>query len=109
MSSIYLEKLSHAGLESNLIKGLGDAGKAMGKTLGNIPLIKEGPVDEFFQDSGSFLQKNAKDMKKKVVKQFASLNNPGTNIFLDKLDDMILIYNHTNQICFDKENVYLIA
>lgn len=104
--SVYLEKLGHVGLESNLIKGLGSAGKAMGKAVGNIPLIKEGLVDEFLQDSGTNLQKNARSMEKEVVKQFALLNNPGTNIFLNKMDDMAVIYSRNNHIYFDKENIY---
>lgn len=108
-SSIYLEKLGHSELEANLVKGLGATSKAIGKAVGNIPLVKEGQVDEFLQNSGSQLQKNARDMKKKTVKQFAILNNPGTKIFINKMDDMALIYNQNNQIYFDKEYVYLMA
>lgn len=109
LSSIHIEKLGHAGLEVNFVKGLGNAGKAMGKAIGSIPLIKEGQVDEFFLDSGTHLYKNAKKMEAKAVQQFAMLNNPGTAVFLGKMNDMIMIYNHTNQIYFDKEKVYLVA
>lgn len=48
-------------------------------------------------------------MKKKAVKEFAILNNPGTKMFINKMDDMALIYNQNNQIYFDKENVYSMA
>lgn len=48
-------------------------------------------------------------MKKKEVKQFALLNNPSTNVFLNKMDDIALIYDQNNQIYFDKENVYLMV
>lgn len=67
-SSIYLEKLGHSELEANLVKGLGATSKAIRKAVGNIPLVKEGQVDEFLQNSGSQLQKNVRDMKKKTVK-----------------------------------------
>ena len=108
-SSIYLEKLGHSELEANLVKGLGATSKVIGKAVGNIPLLKEGQVDEFLQNSGSQLQKNARGMKKKAVKQFAILNNPGTNVFFNKMDDMTIIYNPNNHIYFDKNNVYLMA
>lgn len=108
-SSIYLEKLGHSEVEANLVKGVGATSKAIGKVVANIPLVEKGPVDEFFQSSGSHLQKNARGMKKKAVKQFATLSNPGTNVFVNKMDDMAIIYNPNNQIYFDKEKVYLMA
>lgn len=108
-SSIYLEKLGSSVLEANVLKGVGVAGKAVGKFIGNIPLIKEGPVDEFLQNGGAYLKKNAQDMEKKVLHQFASIGNPGTNLIMNKMDDIIQIYNHTSQICFDEKRIYLLA
>ena len=108
-SSIYLEKLGESAVEANVLKGIGTAGKAVGKFIGSIPLVKEGPVDEFLQDSGSHLKKNAIGMEKKAVHQFASLNNSGTHVFVDKMNDMIQIYNHTERICFDDKKIYLVA
>lgn len=108
-SSIYLEKLGKSSLESNVIKGVGVAGKAVGKVIGSIPLVKEGLVDEFLQDEGSHLEKNALEMKEKAVRQFASISNPETRVFIDKMEDMIQIYNHTEQICFDDKKIYLVG
>ena len=107
-SSIYLEKLGESAVEANVLKGIGTAGKAVGKFIGSIPLVKEGPVDEFLQDSGSHLKKNAIGMEKKAVHQFASLNNSGTHVFVDKMNDMIQIYNHTERICFDDKDFFKI-
>ena len=108
-SSIYLEKLGHSELEANFVKGLGSTSEVIGKAVGSIPLVKEGRVDEFLQNSGAQLQKNAKKMKKEEVKQFATLNNPGTKLLLEKMDDMTFIYNPHKQFYFDEENVYLVA
>jgi len=30
-------------------------------------------------------------------------------VFVEKLDDMIRIYGHTTEICFDDKQIYLIA
>ena len=94
-SSHYLEKLSNSAVDANVMKGIGTAGNAVGKFIGSIPLVKEGPVDEFLQDSGTHLKKSALDMEKDAVHRFASIGNPGTRMFMEKMDEMIQIYNRT--------------
>lgn len=108
-SSMYLEKLGSSAVEANVLKGIGTVGKTVGKFIGSIPLVKEGPVDEFLQDSGSHLKKNAIGMETKEVHEFAALSNSGTRIFIDRMEDMIQIYNHTEKICFDNERLYLVG
>lgn len=108
-SSLYLEKLGGSAVEANVLKGIGTAGKAVGKFIGSIPLVKEGPVDEFLQNGGANLKKNAIGMEKQAVHQFAALNNSGAHIFVNKMEDMIQIYNHTERICFDDKQIYLVA
>lgn len=106
--SVRLEKLGNNAVEANVIKRIGTAGKLVGKFIGNIPIVKEGPVDEFLQDTGDKLCRNAAGMEIKAVKTFAILGNPETRVFIEKMDDMVQIYDHTSQICFDKERIYLL-
>lgn len=107
--SEYLERLGDSALEANLLKGIGNASNAVGKLIGSIPKIKDGQVDEFLQDSGERLKNNAAGMERNVVKAFAEISNPGTGVFTEKMRDMILIYNHTAEICFDDKQIYLVA
>lgn len=107
--SLYLEGICKVGLDTNVVKGIGIAGKTVGKIIGSIPLVKEGQVDEYLKNKGAQLHKNAIEMETKAIKEFAAACNPGTKVFVDKMEDMIQIYNHTAQICFDNENIYLIA
>ena len=107
--SVYLEKLAGVAFDKNVVKGIGAAGKALGKAIGYIPVIKNGPVDEFLQDKGAKLQKNAESMETDAVRSFAALGDPGTQVFISRLDDMVRIYNHTAEICFDEKQIYLIA
>lgn len=107
--SMYLEKMTSVSVEANVMKGISVASKAVGKFIGNIPVVKEGQVDEFLQDSGAHLKENAQDMQKNVLEAFATLHNPGTGVFMDRMEDMIQIYNHTDRICFDDKKIYLIA
>lgn len=37
------------------------------------------------------------------------IQNPGIGVFTEKMQDMIMIYNHTTEICFDNEQIYLVA
>ncbi len=106
--SLYLEKLGNAKVEANVVKGIGATSKTIGNLIGSIPLVKEGAMDEFLQDKGVHLQEKAIGMKKTAVKAFATLGNPGTELFVEKMDTMIQIYNHTQEICFDNENIYLL-
>lgn len=107
--SVRLEKMGNNAVGANFVKGIGAAGKAVGKLIGSIPVVKEGPVDEFLQDTGDKFHRNAASMETKAVKAFASLGNPETRVFVEKMEDMIQIYNRTSQICFDNEKIYLIA
>ena len=108
-SSRYLEKLGSGAIDANLLGGIGTAGKKMGDLIGAIPVVKKGPVDEFLQDNGRKLEKKAYYQKSKAVHDFAALGNPQTGVLTEKMQDMIDIYNHTEQICFDRENIYLVG
>ncbi len=105
-SSHYLEKLSDSAVEANVLKGVGTAGNAFGKFIGSIPLVKEGTVDELLQDGGTHLKKKALNMEKDAVHKFSSIGNPGTRMFVEKMDEMIQIYNYTEHICFDDKKIY---
>lgn len=108
-ASVYLEKLGNARVEKNVVKGLGIAGEAVGKFIGSIPLVEKGPVDELLQEQGNKLQQNASKMERESVQAFAVLGNPDTRILLEKIEDVIQIYNHTSQIYFDREKIYLLV
>jgi hypothetical protein len=108
-SSAYIEKLSHSSVEANLLKGIGTASDVVGRLIGKVPFVEKGPVDEFLQDSGAHLKKNANNMERGAVGAFAEISNPGTLIFVDKINNMVQIYNHTERIYFDEMKIYLIS
>ena len=107
--SNYLEKISGVSVETNVLKEIGNASKAVGKFIGSIPLVKEGRVDEFLQDSGKHIKLNAKEIGMSTITEFAEISNPETRVFIVKMEEMIQIYNHTERICFDDKKIYLIA
>ncbi len=107
-SSHYLEMISESALEASVLKGVGSAEKTVGKLISSIPLINKGPIDEFLQNGGTHLRENAIGMQKEAVNRFAAISNPETDVFISKMEEMIQIYNHTEQICFDNKQIYLI-
>lgn len=108
-ASLYIEKISKNGVEANLFKGIGLAGKTAGKFIGNIPLIKKGPVDEFLTAKGENLYNDAQEIEKNLVRNFAALANPGTRMLIGKIEDLNYIYNRTNQICFNKDSIFFLS
>ena len=81
----------------------------MGGLIGAIPVVKKGPVDEFLQDNGRRLEEKASVEKSNAVHAFAALGNPQTYVLTERMQDVIDIYNHTDKICFDRENIYLLG
>ena len=53
------------------------------------------------------MKDNAKRIENQFIKEFASCNNPGISSITKQMDDIIYIYNHTSQIYFDDEKIYL--
>ncbi len=107
--SLHLERMSDLSLEANVLKGIGAASNAVGKFIGNIPVIKEGTIDEYLQDSGVQLTKNAIIIEKGIVGAFAEISNPSTGVFIKKMNDLIRIYNCTTDVYFNENSIYLVA
>ena len=106
--SVYLESISSSSVEANVLKGVGNVSGFIGKTIGSIPVVKKGTADEFFKDKGDNIKKNVLKNEQKVVGLFAEISNPETRVFTEKMADMIQIYNHTSEIYFDNEKIYLV-
>lgn len=70
--SVYLEKLSDTSLEANLLKGLGTASKAVGKAIERIPVVSQGPVDEFCRAAGSRCAKTWFSLRKRPSRPLPS-------------------------------------
>ena len=106
--SVYLENMSDSAIDTNVIKGIGTASKAIGRFIEGIPVIKKGPVDEFLLDSGFQLEKKSFRIEKNTVRELSLISNPGTGVIVKQMEDIVRIYNHTSQIFFDENKIYLI-
>lgn len=107
--SIYIEKIAKGSLKTKLLNRAGAVEKVMGKFIGKIPKVKERYVDEKLIEKGSKMRSSAKAISEDTIGSFASVGNPGVAGLLQQMETMEIIYIHTTEICFDKENLYLVA
>lgn len=107
--SCYLENMCKSSLELNVLKGIGNATKMTGKIIGNIPVVKDGKVDEFLISNGNKVKKSSHNVENKILKSFSKFNNPGTLVFTEQMNELNQIYNHTTNICFNSEKIFLVS
>ena len=107
--SEYLENRSKGSVQTNFLKGAGAATNAMGKMIGSIPKVKDKQANGFFIEKGEKLKDSAQKGSVEVVESFAEMGNPNNAGILRQLEDMKQIYNKTTGICFDQDNLYLVA
>lgn len=91
-----LEKLSSDALDTTILKGIGRAGKSVGKFFGNIPGIRNTSVDKFLQESGDGLVDKASVIEEKAVRRFADLGNPCTSHIAELMQNMTAILTIRN-------------
>lgn len=108
-SSVFLEKISGTAIEKSVLKGIGTTSVALGKLMGELPLLKKGPADEFLKDRGVKLSTQAEKLESAAVRSFAEIRDPGIRVFVSRMTEMSQIYNHTSDICFDDKNIYLLG
>ena len=107
--SMYLERMAQSSVDTGLLKGVGIASRTAGNLVNSIPIIRKGPVDNLLRHGGRFFKDMAEDAERSIVSSFGKLGDPGTGIYLRKLEEMKQIFNHTTEVLFDKEQIYLVA
>ena len=106
-SSDIIRKLSSASLETQIVAGLGNASKALGKLISSAPLVSKGRVDEWLQASGEQLLKSNDEKITKTVSLFSGNAETDGEVFIDNIRNVGIISNHTTDMLFDGEALYL--
>lgn len=100
-ASQFLEEESSSGLKFHFLNDAGSASYAVGSFIGGIPKIKGGAIDGRLQEEGKKLKESASNSVQSLLASFAKISDPGVEMFTEKMQDLILIYNHTDEIYFD--------
>lgn len=83
-------------IEAQLIGGLGNVAKTIGKTLANVPILSKGPVDEALINAGKALGKHNQGAVAKKLEKFAPLEDSRMGTFIDNVCKLDLLYNRTD-------------
>ena len=100
-------KLSASSVETQVIKGLGSAGKALGKLIASSPVLSKGQVDEWLQESGDKLLNTGDSRTTKTAALFSEDPDAGVELFVNHIRNVKAIANDTAGIYIDNDAVYL--
>ena len=102
-----IEKESKSSIQSFSLKGVAGINKVIGKTIGSIPKIRDGLVDEKLIENSEKVHRLNSKRTQKTMELFTK--NPFANVkpFIDNIDLINSLYNKKAEILFDKENLYI--
>ena len=72
-----------------------------------MPILSQGPVDEWLQESGERLLKGNDEKAARVETLFGSEEKIGSEAFVDSIRNVAAISNQTTDVLFDGEALYL--
>lgn len=103
-----LDKLTASSVEHHVLKSLGTAGKAVGNFIGNVPVLKNGQIEDWLVENSTNLKQVGENYGKDTLKLFAAVSDSGSDIFIDHLTHMNRLFNQTQEIYIGKDNIYLV-
>ena len=107
-ASLMLEESGSRTVDSRIFKSLGAAGRGIGEAINTFPVVNRNTIAERIWNSGNRMTDRAEEQSVKAVRNFASFSSPGTSLITDRMDDIGRIFNHTENILFDSDSLYLV-
>lgn len=102
-----IAKSQREAIESQVVGGIGNAFSRIGKTIGSIPIVKKGPIDEALIGVGHSL----KDVRKKgmisKLEMVELFQDNKLEMFRDSLRSVDMMYNERNSMLTDGKNLYI--
>lgn len=105
----YIAKVSGDSVQMKVQDAVGQAGKFLGNLIGSSPLLNRSPVDEWLKDGGEQLLKGKEERIAKLVSEFETKQETGSELFVDSIRNVKTVCNEIQAVMFDKENLYLIT
>ena len=109
-SKVYdtLAKSKGSAIQGMLLKGLGKAGKGIGDAMGQVPLLKKGPIDEVLKKAGNGISTQRDKDETKDLAKLLPQKNCNVKPFVDTLDMINRLYNEPVELAFDQNNLYVL-
>ena len=117
LEELRIKYLGKKGELTTILRSMGSLSKeerpVMGKLVNDVKKKVEAKLDEAVKAI------KEKEKQAKLANEVIDVTLPGrkqvlgnkhpVELTLEKMKDIVRIYNHTSEICFDKDNIYLIA
>ena len=98
-----MDEKSRKTLESNVVKGYGKATRWIGEQMfGNAT-----NAGQNFINHGDKASKYASDIQERYGNEFETMKESKVTVFVNKLEEMNLIYNKATRIACDNEYLYM--
>ncbi len=101
-----IEGDSKTSIEAYALKGVAGLNRALGKTIGKIPKISDGQVDENLIEAGDKVQSFNEKRTENTMGLFAHEHCVCVRPFVDNINAVNMIYNQPIELLFDSENIY---
>lgn len=102
-----LEEYAKKSGEQYILKGAGEAVKALGKGVDKVPLLNKLPVNEKLSNAGEKVLEYKKEQNSELMKKMLNKQKAAVRPFIDNMELMKHIYNDDIQIGFDQNHIYL--
>lgn len=103
-----LAAYQRSSIAAQLRGSTGNFAKALGKAIGSVPVIREGPVDEALIRAGNSLGQQNKEKLLKTMQRFEPLEHSRMAPFIDNLKTADILYNHPGSMLMDQDNLYVL-
>lgn len=104
----YMELYMDSSMHVQMLKGAANVNKFAGETLGKIPILNKGSVDELLIGASDKLRNIKKQKKQDILQDLVNKQSSYIRPFVDNIKKMDEIYNEPKVIMLDRENIYLV-
>ena len=102
-----MAKVLRGSVDRVVVNSLANAGVSAGKVMSRIPLVNRTPINKGVKSVGKKLKTARKKKDSKLLNNFEKKRVNHTDVFVDNINKMGLLYNEPLVVMFDREKVYL--
>lgn len=102
-----LENYSKTSIQSRLLKGLSNVSSAAGKKAEKISLFSKSKIDEKLLNAGDKIEEFGESRLNKTMQKIVEKKSSYIQPFIDNINMVNHLFNHTSNVLFDNENIYI--
>lgn len=102
-----IEKTSNTSVEGYALKGLSKLSSTAGKLVEKIPVISKSQLDENLLKAGDLLQDKDAKRTESLLQVLTDSRTDYASSFIENIHILDTLYNHSMQLLFDEENIYI--